>query len=343
MLANTHFPGSSDSPCKDKRTNRRKKVNITKTEVDFISLEKVKASIASFQPHKSPGPDLIPPCVYQHFGERALELLVRLFKSSYLLEYIPAGWLDIKVVFIPKQGKKNYSDPRSYRPISLMNFILKIMEKILLWDNEELILTAKPLHNSQFGFRKGRSTDTGLTSFIGKIEYILLKKGYALAVFLDIQGAYDNVQNGSIIRALKERGCKPGYINWILDFLKFRKVNAVYKGVSVKKFPTRGVPQGGICSPYLWNDNHDSLLKLFDTVPYVTIDCYADDSVLLVRGHDIHKMQEIMQNAIQRCEEWARRHGLTFSTSKTEAMIFTNKTTTKQIPKKLKINNTEIK
>ena len=84
FLANTHFPGSSDSPCKDKRTNRRKKVNITKTEVDFISLEKVKASIASFQPHKSPGPDLIPPCVYQHFGERALELLVRLFKSSYL-------------------------------------------------------------------------------------------------------------------------------------------------------------------------------------------------------------------------------------------------------------------
>ena len=79
-----------------------------------------------------------------------------------------------------------------------MNFLLKIMEKILLWQNEEKILSKKPLHKNQYGFRKARSTDSALTSFVGRIEYALLNNEYALAVFLDIQGAYDNLTNGAI-------------------------------------------------------------------------------------------------------------------------------------------------
>ena len=341
-LATTHFPGSTDTPCRDRRTGKKTKVNINNPRAAFISVKKVKSSIASFMPHKGPGPDKLPPIVFKHFGEQALELLTRIYKASYLLEYIPDGWLDIRVVFIPKQDKKSYKDPRSYRPISLMNFILKIMEKILLWDNEETILSKKPLHKSQFGFRKGRSTDSALTSFIGKIEYVLKERGYALAVFIDIQGAYDNLSNGSIVRALKKRGCNPGYINWTLDFLKFRKVNIDYKGIQVTQFPTKGVPQGGISSPYLWNDNHDGLMQLFDDDPHVEIDCYADDSVLLVRGHDIHKMRDVMQNAINKAREWAGRHGLSFCPTKTEAMIFTRKTTTRQTPKRLKVADREI-
>ena len=150
--------------------------------------------------------------------------LKNIIKGSYLLHYVPKRWLGVRIIFIPKPDKDTYSDPRSFRPISLMNFVLKVMEKILLWQNEEKVLSQKPLHKNQHGFRKARSTDSALTSFVGRIEYAFLNNEYALAVFLDIQGAFDNLTNGAIIRALRARGCDELFINWILDFLKFRQV-----------------------------------------------------------------------------------------------------------------------
>ena len=215
FLSDTHFVGSSSKPCKDRRTSKSKIVNLTDKDAEFISLAKVQAAIASFLPYKGPGPDAPPPVIYKFFGPMAQERLMRLFKASTLLEFIPSRWLEIKVVFIPKAGKKNYSEPRAYRPISLMNFMFKIIEKIRLWDIEEHVLQKNPLHNAQYGFRKGRSADTALTSLVGRIEkgFISKKLGYSMVLFLDIEGAYDNITNGSIIRALKARGCSQNYIN----------------------------------------------------------------------------------------------------------------------------------
>ena len=77
-----------------------------------------------------------------------------------------------------------------------MNFMLKILEKLLLWNNEESILANSPLHNRQHGFRKGRSVDSALTCVVGKIEksFMSPSQGFTIAVFLDIEGAYDNLQ-----------------------------------------------------------------------------------------------------------------------------------------------------
>ena len=108
-----------------------------------------------------------------------------------------------------------------------MNFLLKMLEKLLLWHNEEAVLSKNNLHDNQYGFRKGRSCDSALTSLVGRIEHAFIKpnRGFALAVFLDIEGAYDNLRNGSIVRAMKRRGCSPHYVNWTLDFLKHRFVS----------------------------------------------------------------------------------------------------------------------
>ena len=50
------------------------------------------------------------------------------------------------MVFIPKSGKKSYSDPRAYRPISLMCFLYKTMEKVLP-DIEKIIVPDKDSGN----------------------------------------------------------------------------------------------------------------------------------------------------------------------------------------------------
>ena len=57
----------------------------------------------------------------------------------------------------------------------------------------------------QHGFSKGRSTDSALTSMMEHIESALSNKGFALGVFLDIQGAFDNVNPNSILLGMVEK------------------------------------------------------------------------------------------------------------------------------------------
>lgn len=43
--------------------------------------------------------------------------------------YVPAIWLQVKVVLTPKPSRTSYTRPRDFRPISLISFLLKSMER----------------------------------------------------------------------------------------------------------------------------------------------------------------------------------------------------------------------
>ena len=274
-----------------------------------------------------------------------MNCLTHIYKASYLLKYVPNAWLDVRVVFIPKPGKTDYTIPRSFRPITLMNFMYKILEKVLLWDNEEHVLKFKPLHDNQHGFRKGRSCDSALTSLVSRIESSFIDKGlgFTLCAFLDFTGAYDNLTNRSMLNALRTRGCREEFIGWIFDFLKHRVINTSLRGISMRCFPTKGAPQGAVTSPWLWNDVDDGFLSMFDEDPEIFTEGYADDCVLVITGSDPLHMRNRLQQAMNKAQEWAGRQGLEFSGSKTQVVLFTRKQKKSyKIPPKLAFGATEI-
>jgi hypothetical protein len=45
--------------------------------------------------------------------------------------FIPTAWRQVKVTFIPKPGKLDYSEAKAYCPISPSFFLLKMMEKLV--------------------------------------------------------------------------------------------------------------------------------------------------------------------------------------------------------------------
>ena len=59
--------------------------------------------------------------------------LTLLYKMSISIQQIPSSWRNMDVIFIPKPGKEDYSSPKSYRPITLSSFVLKGLERIMLW------------------------------------------------------------------------------------------------------------------------------------------------------------------------------------------------------------------
>ena len=130
---------------------------------NFITEQKVRLAISTFGDSKSPGPDGIRPIVLKKLGSNAIKRLTHIFKASYLIGYTPKSWRKSNVIFIPKPNKDDYSDPRSFRPISLMTFFMKVMERLVLWHLNETAFRDNPLNDNQHGFRKGKSCDSALT------------------------------------------------------------------------------------------------------------------------------------------------------------------------------------
>ena len=338
-LLDVHFPGSQ----RDKHNHKPKwkeYANISDGRAHFITQTKVVEAIRSFGSLKAPGPDGLKPFVLAHLGNRALERLTAIYKASYLLGYTPSKWRRSRVVFLPKPGKDDYSQARSFRPITLSTFQVKVMERIILWEINESYLKASPLSANQHAFRKGHSTETALSTMTSHIEGAFQNSNHALGVFLDIQGAFDNVKPASIIRGMKDKDLPKEMIKWYRHYLLFRSAEVDYQGISCIRYLNLGTPQGGVLSPLMWNLAFESLLHIYKD-SHIKICGFADDAGLLICGKNLAVLQNRMQTAIDKALEWGSKAGLTFSPAKTVAVLFTRKRIL-SFPKELQMSRTKI-
>ena len=108
--------------------NMKQLSNLELSLIDsIVTHEKIYFSLNSFSPFKSPGLDEIFPVVLQ----KSLHLIINTLQYMYLyyhslrLSHIPEPWRHIKVIFIPKAGKRSYHDAKSFRPISLSSYFLR--------------------------------------------------------------------------------------------------------------------------------------------------------------------------------------------------------------------------
>jgi len=149
-------------------------------------------AISLFAPYKAAGLDGIFPTL-MHLGlEIITEPLIRIFRACIALGYVPTAWLTSRVPFVPKPGQSDYFQAKAFRPISLTSFLLKTLERLIDRYIRDSVLLVHPLQKNQHAYQPGKSTETALHSLVTRIERTLERQEYALAVFLDIEGAFDN-------------------------------------------------------------------------------------------------------------------------------------------------------
>ena len=107
----------------------RGRVNINDPKGSWINAHSVGECIKSFRPFKGAGPDAFCPIIFKRLGPRMLHRLALIIRASYLLGGMPDCWRVIRVIFLAKPNKDSYDVPKAFRPISLMNFMLKIETK----------------------------------------------------------------------------------------------------------------------------------------------------------------------------------------------------------------------
>jgi len=96
-----------------------------------ITLSELKQVIKQLNPLKAPGSDFITALMIQELPPEGLQSLLHIFNAITRLDYWPAPLKHAKITMLPKPGKIP-TDVASYRPISLLPVISKILEKLLL-------------------------------------------------------------------------------------------------------------------------------------------------------------------------------------------------------------------
>ena len=109
------------------------------------------------------------------------------------------------------------------------------------------------------------------------IESSLLQGEQCLVVNLDIQAAFDCLNNYSIIKAMRERNFPINIIGWYQQFLFNRISKTEINGIKSAVIPTKGTPQGSILALLCWNLVFDSFLKDLNYGP-IKARSYADDA-----------------------------------------------------------------
>lgn len=156
LTQNIRQPNTIDKTVR-KCLNELDRKLIRNIENNLVQIEEVIFFIKKLKNSKAPGFDELPNILLKHLPVNALQNLTDIYNACLSIGYFPDFFKKAKTIAIPKPNK----DPRrpsSYRPISLLNAMDKIFEKIILFRLNQYIEENEIIMKEQFGFRKGHST-----------------------------------------------------------------------------------------------------------------------------------------------------------------------------------------
>ncbi|XP_076388094.1 uncharacterized protein LOC143264504 [Megachile rotundata] len=204
----------------------------------------------------APGEDGIEFGIIKKLTKRWKKSLLELFNEVWRNGRVPTRWKETRVRLIPKPQK------RALRPISLLNCLGKIREKMV---NERL---------RDWAEREGK-LDRNQNGNGGKGKEVV-------AAFIDVKVAYDMVNHRMLGEYLEEMGCPRklrGYLgDWIRDReVRFMRCDGGSKAMKLR----RGLPQGSVLNPLLYNLYTAGIIVGIRELG-VKILQYADDIVVYV-------------------------------------------------------------
>lgn len=285
---------------------------LTKTELDSVCSMQIKS--------KSPGPDGIT----QEIIAKAYNAIPNTFFHVYSIlidvGYHPSCWKMATGAILQKNGKSDYSIPKSYRIITLLNCLGKVAERIIAKRLSHLAETTNLIHKTQLGGRLKKSAVDAALLLTNFVERNKKRKWKTTTLFMDVKGAYDHVARFRLYKILQELELPLYLIAWVSTFLINRLLRIAFDG-EVQEFAQiiSGVPQGSPVSPILFLIYIRDLFKS-SAVTWIS---YVDDVSLSTASTSLERNVALLEKEAQKLYQLADVNKIAFDLEKTELIHWT--------------------
>ena len=164
--------------------------------------------------NKATGSDGIPVCLLKKTADQITPSVTMLFNKSLWLVIFPGDWKLTNIVHIFKKRKRDFVE--NYRPISLLPFISKVLERCVLVGLQDHI--SHLISCEQHGFLASKSCVTQLTSVL-HYNGSQLDVGKQIDIlYLDMSKAFDKVDHTKLLGRLHQYGITDNLNNWFHSY-----------------------------------------------------------------------------------------------------------------------------
>ena len=237
-------------------------------------------------------------------------------------------------------------DLASYRPISNLSFISKILERIILSRINSHLSTFSSLSSFQSAYRKFHSVETALLRISNDILLAIDNQQVTALVLLDLSAAFDTIDHSILLSRLTSHfGISGPALQLLSSYITPR-----FQSVSIQSHTTlpapllSGVPQGSVLGPLLFTLYTTPLTHLL-TSSNIAFHLYADDTQLYISfsANDSVPCLDSLSTTLTSLYSWFVSNGLAINSSKTEFLILgTKQQRAKLLSPSLTFNNSTI-
>ena len=215
-------------------------------------------------------------------------------------------------------------DLSSYRPISNLNFLSKVLERIILHRINNHLLTFPSLCPFQSAYRKFHSTETALLSIYNDLLLNSDRREVSALVLLGLSSAFDTIDHQILLTRLGSYfGFSGSALPLINSYLSNRYHHvAINDSSSVPLHVTTGVPQGSVLGPLLFSLYTSPLSNIFKDTN-IKFHLYADDTQLYISfsASDSFASLASLSSALDSVYSWFTLNLLSVNPSKTEYLL----------------------
>ena len=149
--------------------------------------------------------------------------LCQLFNWSLEHGTVPVSMKAAYITPTVKKAGMDPTDPKSYRPISNLSVISKLLERLVSQQLLTYLRNNSLLPDLQSAFRAHHSTETAVLKVLTDILLALDSGNLALLTLLDLSAAFDSVDHATLIKRLETSyGLCGSTLRWIRSYLTGR-------------------------------------------------------------------------------------------------------------------------
>lgn len=240
-------------------------------------------------------------------------ILLDIFNEMYSSGEYPSEWNKSWIHFIGK------SDGVGVRPISLISCTCKLFETLIKNKLSWWVEHNNVLPGNQAAFRGGHSTSDSLVGLTINVQEAFEAGKGLLGAFLDIDAAFPSVDPSILLQKLTDVGISGSVLNYVKFATAERRIYNDLLGDG-HRILRRGLPQGGVLSPLLFNLYVRDICK---GVPKsVTVLQFADDLAVHCRWGSLESSVRLLTKAIDVLYDNLRELRLKLNPGKTVLVYF---------------------